>query len=53
MATFHETKYMRYYILSPQNLTCKIDNAAHKKFPPATLHISEIIYPENITTDRH
>ena len=32
MTTFHETIYMRYHILSHQNLTYKIGNATHKKF---------------------
>ena len=53
MATFHETKYMRYHILSHRNLTYKIGNATHKKFLPPTLHTGEIAYPGNITTDRH
>ena len=49
MATFHETKYIRYHILSHRNLTCEIGNATHKHFLPVTLHTSEIAYPENIT----
>ena len=42
MATFHETKYIRYHIFSHQHLTFKIGNATHKKFLPVTLHTSEI-----------
>jgi len=43
MTTFHETKYMRYHILSD-----KIGNASatHKKFLPVTLHTNEITSPD-------
>ena len=53
MANFHETKYIRYHILSRRNLTYKIGIATHKKLLLVTLHSSEIAYPGNTTTNCH